>query len=283
MEKFKIGIFGHGFLGEAMIHGFALHSDIKVYDKFKPSESLEDVVNHADIIFLCLPTPMIKSSNQYDYSILEENIRAINDMSVGKIVVIRSTVVPGTTRRFAEQFANVRMVANPEFLTARSNRLDFINASRVIIGGNEKDVIIVEDLYRHRFGKSINIYNVSWEEAELTKMTANCFFATKVLYFNTIYEICNKIGIDYDNIKDMVLADGRIGRSHCDVPGHDGKLGVGGLCFPKDINAMIGFMSNLGVPSDILDVVWKLNLLYRPDKDWENLGASVISQDDKKM
>lgn len=279
-NKFKIGIFGHGFLGEAMVHGFHLHADIKIYDKYKESDELEDVVAHSNMIFLCLPTPMIKETGRYDFSILEENLSAINNLCVSgsKIVVIRSTVTPGTTRKFADKFNNIKLVYNPEFLTARSNRLDFINASRIILGGDTDSVFAVERLYVHRFGNSINIYNTTWERAELTKMTANCFFAVKVLFFNTIYKTCEKLGIDYNDVKDMVLADGRIGRSHCDVPGHDGKFGVGGFCFPKDINAMIEFMDEIGVETDILKSTWNLNLIYRPEKDWENLGASVISK-----
>ena len=74
-------------------------------------------------------------------------------------------------------------------------------------------------------------------EAEMSKYVRNCFLATKVSFFNEIYTICQASNINYDNMIEGVKCDHRIGDSHCQVPGSDGKYGFGGTCFPKDLNA----------------------------------------------
>jgi len=185
VKKYKFGVIGYGFLGSALVHGFGLHADIKIYDKFKNYDTLEDVVNHADVIWMCLPTPMNMQTGAIDLSILEENLAQINTIvaaqSHNKIIVIKSTVIPGTTRSFSQKYKNLIFTMNPEFLTARNNKLDFICASRIILGGDPNKVMdtgveTLEMVYKYRFGNSIPIYKCSWEEAELTKYGANCFF-----------------------------------------------------------------------------------------------------------
>lgn len=290
VKAYKFGVVGYGFLGTALVHGFGLHADIKIHDKFKDYDSLEDVVEHADVIWMCLPTPMNMQTRAIDLSILEENLEKINGMVDGssprKIIVIKSTVVPGTTRAFSEKYTNLDFVMNPEFLTARNNRLDFICASRVILGGkhdaangNDRAVEMLAEIYGYRFGNSVPIYKCSWEEAELTKYGANCFFAAKISYFNFIYELCEKMGLEYANVRDMILSDGRIGRSHANVPGWDSQRGYSGSCFPKDVNALIAFAKEQGVDPKLLEASWEQNLKDRPSKDWEDIPSAVSNKD----
>ena len=233
---------------------------------------------------MCLPTPMNLKTGEIDLSILEENLDAIHNLvepEDKKIVIIKSTVIPGTTRSFAKKYPKLNFIMNPEFLTARNNRLDFICASRIIIGAQEKWVgDRFEEVYRYRFGNSTQIYRTGWEEAELTKYGANCFFALKVSYFNYIYKLCEKIGIEFDEVKDMILADGRIARSHASVPGWDGQFGYSGSCFPKDVNALIEFSKTLGVEPKLLTSSWEQNLEDRPSKDWEQIPSAVSNKDD---
>jgi len=275
-------------LGSAISHGFGLHADIKIYDKFLEGyDSLEDVVEHSDFIWMCLPTPMDLQTGKIDLGILEENLDRIHDLSSEddeKIVIIKSTVVPGTTRSFAEKYPKLKFVMNPEFLTARNNRLDFICASRIIIGGDgfnkgsSSDKL--KEAYEYRFGNSTPIYMCGWEEAELTKYGANCFFAVKISYFNFIQELCVKLGLDFDDVRDMILADGRIGRSHANVPGWDLQRGFSGSCFPKDINALIKFAEDVGANPELIKASWSQNLKDRPSKDWEDIPSAVSNKDD---
>jgi len=276
-SKFNIGVIGYGFLGTAVVHGFGLHANIKIYDKFKQGfDTIEDTVTHSDMMFFCLPTPMFAEDGSQDISVLERAVSEIHELvpdGSNKIAIIKSTVLPGTNRTFQQKYPKLKFVSCPEFLTARNNRLDFICASRNILGGEAEFVEKVDTLYKHRFGNSLPTYKTTWEAAEMVKYTANCFFAVKVSYFNFIFDMCQKLGLEYNEVKDMVLADGRIGRSHCDVGGgagvSDGKRGFGGSCFPKDMNALIYFAKELGLDPEILEASWSQNLQSRPEKDWE--------------
>ena len=279
VQKYKFGIIGMGFLGSAISHGFGLHADIKIYDKFKEYDDLEDVVKHADYIWVCLPTPMNMQTGAIDLSIIEENLEKISgfvEKGNRKIIIIKSTVVPGTTQKFIKKYPKLNFTMNPEFLTARNNKLDFICASRIIIGADEGWIgDDIENVYRYRFGNSTPIFRTGTREAELVKYGANCFFALKISYFNFIWSICQKERLDFDEVKDMILADGRIARSHSNVPGWDKKFGYSGSCFPKDVNAFIKYSEGLDIEPMLLSSSWQQNLLDRPSRDWEDIPSAV--------
>ena len=260
---FKIGIIGFGTVGRAVVQGFEFLADIKIYDKFYPVDGFETVVNESEFIFICVPTPEGKDG-KIDLSAINRAIDKIAKLksSRGKIVIIKSTVVPGTTSFYQDKYPHLNIVVNPEFLTARTHLLDFINSSRVILGG-EKDVCKkLEKLYRARMGH-VPIFITTPETAELVKYTSNCFFATKIGFFNEICLLCTKLGVDYGEVKKMVLADGRIGNSHMDVPGHDGKFGWGGACFLKDTKAFYQKAKEMGVDLKILRAAIKSNKAIR--------------------
>ena len=107
----------------------------------------------------------------------------------------------------------------------------------------------------------------------------NCFFATKVSFLNEMYQIAKKSGVDWDMALDGFVRDGRVGHSHMNVPGPDGKMGFGGSCFPKDIQAIINYGESLDLNMNTLKGVWNTNLEVRPEKDWENLkGRAVVDE-----
>ena len=196
------------------------------------------------------------------------------------IILIRSTIVPGTTKKLDSQFKNLNIVFNPEFLTERSAKFDFINQSRIILGGEPKNVQKVANLYHDRFGSHLPIIKTNYETAELIKYMNNCFFATKVSFLNEMKIIADSIGANWTEAVEGFILDGRIGHSHVSVPGHDGKLGFGGSCFPKDIQALISFAKNLDIDLNTLEGAWKTNLKVRPEKDWEDLkGRSIVDTD----
>jgi len=275
----KIGIIGNGFVGSAIVHGFVLHTkDILIHDKNsqKSLHSLEELVLKTDLIFLCLPTPMHENGEcnlQIIKSCLEE-VRQTNINCSNKIFVLKSTVVPGTTRDLSVLFPEFSFVFNPEFLTERRAKLDFINAPRVVLGGEEKDTKRIEELYRIRF-PYVKIIKTCFETAELIKYMANCFFATKISFMNEMKQIAIKIGADWNDAMNGFVSDGRIGNSHLDVPGHDGQLGFGGKCFPKDINAIIKKSEQLGIDPKVLKAAWEKNLEVRKDLDWHRIEGAV--------
>ena len=282
-KKYNFGIIGYGFLGSAITHGFGLHADIKIYDKHKDYDTLKEVIDHSDYIWICLPTPMKLETGEIDLSIIEENLKKIHNVvekGDRKVIIIKSTVIPGTTEMFAKKYPRLEFVMNPEFLTARNNKLDFICASRIIIGMDDPWMdgsagIRLKEVYEYRFGNSVPIYCCGTKEAELTKYAANCFFTVKISYFNFIYSLCESMGLDFEQVRDMVLADGRIGRSHANVPGWDGQRGYSGSCFPKDINALIELSKQLQVDPKLLKASWSQNLEDRPSKDWEKIPSAV--------
>jgi UDPglucose 6-dehydrogenase len=184
-------------------------------------------------------------------------------------------VVPGTTEKLAEKYREMNFVFNPEFLTERKARLDFINTSRIVLGGDKRKAIDkVEQLYRLRFPYT-KVIKTDFGTAQLIKYMANCFFATKVSFMNEMYQVCEAIGGDWDSALEGFISDGRIGNSHIDVPGHDGDMGFGGKCFPKDINAMIKRCEEIGVDPAVMKGAWEKNKEVRNDLDWYDIPGAV--------
>jgi len=280
----KIGIIGRGFVGSAVEFGFSAQTgcdaQIKVYDKdpAKSIHTLEDTVNKSDFIFLSVPTPSNKDGSMH-LGILESVLQDIQVVNKRKdnIILIRSTIIPGTTTKLCKKYKKLNIVFNPEFLTERSAKFDFINQSRFILGGRKRNTARVADLYRWRFGDSVPCIETNFETAEMIKYMNNCFFATKVSFMNEMKLIADKSNVDWDLAVDGFVRDGRIGHSHLAVPGPDGKKGFGGSCFPKDIQAMINFGKNLDVDMNTLLGAWATNLQVRPEKDWENLKGRAVT------
>tara|TARA_B100001250_G_C19812522_1_gene796439 strand:+ start:883 stop:1749 length:867 start_codon:yes stop_codon:yes gene_type:complete len=288
MRTPKIGIIGKGFVGSAVLHGFSpavgCDARTKVYDKdpTKSQNSLSETVNDSDFVFISLPTPS-KKDGSMDLTILESSIKEIASISTNRetIFLIRSTIIPGTTKKLQSQFPNLRLVFNPEFLTERSANFDFLNQSRCIFGGEKENTKKVAELFRWRFGNSVSILETDYQSAELIKYMANTFFATKISFLNDMKLLSDKCDGNWEDIVDGFVQDGRVGHSHLNVPGHDGKLGFGGVCFPKDIQAIIAFGESVGIDMSVLKGAWKTNLKVRPEKDWESLvGRSVSFQED---
>ena len=281
----KIGIVGNGFVGSSVAFGFSpqcgCYADIKIYDKdsSKATHSLESTLT-SDFIFVSVPTPSNPDGSinlDVVYNIFEE-MSVLNYRS-DNVFLLRSTVTPGTTRKLQRKFRNLNIVFNPEFLTERSAKLDFINQSRFILGGLKKNVNKVEKLYVDRFGATTPVIKTNYETAEMIKYMNNCYFATKVSFMNEMYQIADACGVDWDMAVEGFVRDGRIGHSHMSVPGPDGKFGFGGSCFPKDIQAMINFAESLGVNSSVLLGAWDKNLEVRPEEDWKNLkGRAIVDE-----
>ena len=277
-----IGIIGQGFVGTAIREGMKNHFTIETYDKFKPKDStcasLKDVCQRARVVFTCLPTPM-KKNGSCDLSILERTVHQINSFNFGNIVVIKSTVVPGTTERLNRECSNVDIVFNPEFLTEANYIDDFKNQNRIIIGGPRPATTIVKNMFRKAFQKT-PIVKTGSKTAEAVKYFINCFLATKVSFANEFKQICDVADIDYDKVVEYALYDARIGATHLSTPGPDGARGFGGSCFPKDLNALVYFAKMNEIDPCVLEGVWTKNLEVRPERDWELLKGRAVSDEE---
>ena len=287
----KIGVIGNGFVGGAVKFGFSpqtgCDAEVRVYDKNpnKSTHGLEETVNESDFIFLSVPTPVNKNGS-INIKILESVLDDVSEVHSGKdnAILIRSTVVPGTTWKLQTKYPQLNILFNPEFLTERSANYDFINQSRFIIGNSGQQISWAKseefvELLKDRFGDCIAVQETNYETAELIKYMNNCFFATKVSFMNEMYQIAEKIDANWDEAVSGFVSDGRIGHSHLGVPGHDGKFGFGGSCFPKDIQAMIDFAEKFGVNPSVLKGAWEKNLEVRPEQDWKDLKGRAVTDD----
>ena len=278
----SIGIVGNGFVGSAVAGGFVLHANVMIYDKdpLRCTNTLQEVLDQCEYIFVGVPTPMHSVENgEIDLTILDNVMREINDLNTSSdnIIILKSTVIPGTTETYVKRFPNLNIVFNPEFLTERTARLDFINTARIVIGGEPHLCDRVEDLYRDRF-IATPIIKTDAESAEFIKYMCNCFFATKVAFMNEMYQMAQQHTLDWNTVMSGFLSDGRIGNSHTDVPGHDGNLGFGGKCFPKDINAFIKYFEENNVQPTLLKAAWAKNLEVRNNHDWLKIVGAVANK-----
>ena len=143
-----------------------------------------------------------------------------------------------------------------------------LTQNRIILGGKKILTSQVRKIYELRF-KNKNIIETDSKTSELIKYMNNTFFATKVSIMNEFKQISDKIGADWNKALDGFASDGRIGDSHLNVPGHDGQLGYGGKCFPKDVNALIKFSKELDIDLNAIEGGWNTNLKVRENRDWE--------------
>ena len=268
----KVGIIGNGFVGEAQAFAFSPTYEIKIYD-VDPLKSINtlDEVHNCDVVFICVPSPMNEDGSQ-NLTYIED---VFNDADPGPIYVIKSTVIPGTTRLLQEKYKDLSIVFSPEFLTQRTAKLDMMTQARVIFGGNYITTEALEKFYSKRF-KNRNYIHTDPTTAELIKYMNNTFFATKVSFMNEFKILANKLGVDWETAVWGFASDHRLGDSHLDVPGPDGKLGFGGTCFPKDINAIIDVDNSNEVDMKVLKAAWETNLVVRPEKDWEELKGKAV-------
>ena len=271
--KKTVGIIGNGFVGESQAFAFSPTCDVKVYDidPLKSTHSLNETLNQ-EFIFVCLPTPMDKNGVQ-DLSIINSFFNEITDNN--SIFILKSTVLPGTTNTLIEKYG-YNIIFSPEFLTERTAKLDMLTQSRIIFGGENNLTKMVEELFSERF-MNRHFIHTDAKTAEFIKYMNNTFFASKVSLMNEYYRLSKKIGVDWEKALYGFASDGRIGDSHLHVPGPDGKLGFGGTCFPKDINALINLASEVGCNMNVLEAAWKTNLEVRPEQDWLKLKGRAIS------
>jgi len=275
----KIGIIGQGYVGTAIKVGFEPYYELETYDKYDESKTtcdLKQLVWGCEVIFVCVPTPMNEDGSCHT-DIVESVIKEIDTYANGlQIVVIKSTVPPGTTDYLNKKYDGVNVIFNPEFLTEANFVEDFKNQDRIILGGVRRGTNKLRQIYSKVF-PTAHIIKTGSKTAEMVKYMTNTYLATKVSFSNEIYQICQKIDIDYDKVVEYATLDERLGKTHLSVPGPDGDLGFGGHCLPKDLNALIAFAQNLDLEPIVLETVNWVNDKYRKNRDWEKMkGRAVV-------
>ena len=202
MNLDNVGIVGQGFVGTAIKEGMSKFTNIHTYDKYLPERStctdLAELCRTAGVIFICLPTPM-RPTGECDLSIVRETVLKIDRYNSDNIIVIKSTVPPGTTVKLNDECRNTQIVFNPEFLTEANFLDDFKSQNRVIIGGPRPASTIVKNLYRKVF-QEVPIIKTGSSTAESVKYFINTFLATKVSFANEFKQICDLVDVDYDKV-----------------------------------------------------------------------------------
>ena len=281
----KVGIIGNGFVGNSIAFGFSPTHEIRIHDK-DPKRSLNTIeeVLDCDYIFVAVPTPM-NTDGSISLSVVEKALQEISEKNKKRnnIFILKSTMIPGSTNNFTKQFPKLNIVFNPEFLTERTAKLDFLTQARIVLGGPKRLTKRVSKLFEDRF---MHTYIIETDSvtAELIKYMNNVFFASKVSIMNEFKQVCEAVGGNWKEALKGFAADQRIGDSHLNVPGPDGKLGFGGSCFPKDINAFMAMANELGIDVPTVTGAWKTNLNVRPEEDWKLLkGRAVVNEEWKEV
>lgn len=263
-NRLKIGIIGLGMVGEPIRRWFEEHhkyrrgKELFCYDT-DPKKGYSDDVNKADVVFIAVPTPT-NPDGSCNISIVQSAAATIND---NKIVVIKSTVPPGTVEGLQKKYPRKKFIFNPEFLTESQSWLDYIKPDRQILAhtarsyGDIKEVLAL--LPRAHFERPWSSdyvkKDINATEAELAKYASNVFGYIKVIYGNILADLCHGLesalkkqgmpaNINYENVREVISADPRIGPAWLNVE-HGDYCGAGGYCFPKDMNALISFIESL--------------------------------------
>ncbi|MFA4872413.1 MAG: hypothetical protein WC659_00560 [Patescibacteria group bacterium] len=248
--KFKLGIIGVGMVGGAV---YAYYPDAIPYSPRKYPQNKEKI-NDADIVFVCVPTPFMKDGVGFDLSYVHD---AISLLKEGKTVVIKSTVIPGTTDALQAQYPQHKFLFNPEFLREASANEDFKNPDRQIIGTTAQSEAAARELMGILPPASFSKI-VPAKEAEMVKYFGNTFLATRVIFANQMFDLCKKLGIDYELVKEAASADPRIGPSHFNID-QDGYRGYGKKCLPKDTRALLQLAVQTGVNLELLKTLEEIN------------------------
>ena len=271
-NTFNLAIIGHGFVGKAIDECFPKSN--KFIIDIDSKNQIKDLVDiNPNIIFICLPTPM-NDDGSINSKIIESVFIEIKKYGIDCINVLKSTVTPDVLQKLSQHTS--RFVYNPEFLRENTAVDDLINSQINILAGNRNDCLEVQNIFiNFSIKKNLNFKITDIETASIIKYTINAFLASKVLFFNQIKEIFDNQNFNgsWDDFLNLICLDTRIGESHINVPGPDGKKGFGGACFPKDIAALINYASNINVDLSILKEIQEKNNNIRSEYKKSNREA----------
>ncbi|MBL9184588.1 MAG: UDP-glucose/GDP-mannose dehydrogenase family protein [Verrucomicrobiaceae bacterium] len=248
--------------GEIPIYEPGLESIVKknvAARRLRFTTSTEEGVEHAEVIFIAVPTPP-QPDGSVDLSFIEKVAREIAvHLDSYRVVVDKSTVpvktgerVASTIRRYAKPGVEFDVISNPEFLREGSAVEDLMKPDRIVIGGNSDRALALMQKIYEPFVAPVLVTDIN--SAELIKHAANSFLALKISYANALSEICEAAGADVIKVTEGIGTDRRIGRAFLNA-----GLGYGGSCFPKDIAAFIAISRQLGTPFGLLEEVQRIN------------------------
>ena len=254
----KIGIIGVGAVGSAVKYGMeALGHKVKYHDT-KYDTKIEDILD-TEICYICVPTPLGKEG-KCDTSIVESVIEELHYLKYNGIMAIKSTVIPGTTKNIKEKYNNHNICFVPEFLRERCAVADFCeNHDLLVIGTDNKDVFNKVKKSHGKYPKLVK--QVSETEAEFCKYFNNIYNATLITLANSFYEVCDKMNINYSNVKETIIHRNHINDVYLDC--NENIRGFGGMCLPKDTSAIASLVEDLGLDIDFFKLIITENNKYK--------------------
>jgi UDPglucose 6-dehydrogenase len=254
-----IGIVGHGVVGKAIDCALSsIGHTVKWYDKFiSNSSSLEELVA-AECIFICVPTDTVNGI--CDITNVTGTILALDTLNYNGLIIIKSTVIPGTTQHFINQFPHLKISFVPEFLREDRALCDFMSPTNTLIVGtlSATDFELITTLHKPFSQTSVKITPT---EAEVVKYFSNNFNALRIVFANTYYEVCNLLGADYSKVLESAVTLSSIGNDSY-LKCNKNLRGYKGRCLPKDIESFNMFVKSMGLPSSVLEAVIKDNKIY---------------------
>jgi len=273
----KISIIGSGVVGKAT--GIGLHkygNEVLFHDILKEklttlkkqgydvTENISEAINNSTISFICVQTPTVNGQMDFSYvkRVTIDIAKTLRRKREYHIVAVRSTVLPFTTRTkvipLLQKHSRLRagqdfgVCMNPEFLRQANAMSDFLKPSRIVIGElDERSGDLLEMLYAPF---KVPIFRTDLDTAEMIKYVANIFLTTKISFFNEVYIICRKLGLDPHFVSEVAALDPRIGEY-----GIRGGLPFEGSCLPRDLEAFISFLKGKELNPKLLDAVLDIN------------------------
>ena len=266
----KVGIIGYGYVGKAMSSFYKKAHEVHVFDIGNIDVLDKEIIFHkdkkkflesVDVTVVCVPTPRGEDGS-CDTSIVEGVLSWVDS----NLIIIKSTIPVGFTDSMNQKLNN-RIVFSPEYCGESSYwspykfHTEVIETPFFVFGGDPKYTSMAVDLYLPVAGPVKRYIQTSAKAAEMAKYMENTFYATKITFCNEMYDICNFMGIDWNEAREIWLADPRINPMHTAV--FEDNRGFGGKCLPKDLAAMIAISEKFQINSVLLKSVEKSNKLIR--------------------
>lgn len=251
MRKPKVGVVGAGVVGSAMQK--LCGPETVMYDTKPGAPQDREAINACDVVFVCVPTPMAPDGT-CDTSIVEEAVAWIK----APLILLRSTVTPGTTDRLCKKY-NRNVVFQPEYLGETPAHVFGTMAERnfIVLGGSKEAVSRAADFYKHYYNSYVQFYMTDAMTAEVAKYMENAFYAVKVTFVNEFYDIARAHGVDFNELREVWLADTRISRDHTFV--YPSSRGFSGKCLPKDCNAIVKSSVERGYEPKLMQATLEIN------------------------
>ena len=254
----KIGIIGLGVVGNANLKGFQmLKHDVLVHD-IKLKTSIKNLLK-TKMIFLCVPTPS-KKNGSCDISIVESVVKDLCNIKYKGLIIIRSTVTPGTTLKMQKKYKNKKIIFSPEFLRERCAVKDFTKDQKLlVIGTKNKNYFNLVKKAHKNLPK--NIVQLSENEAELLKYFNNVFASLRIVFANIFYDLSKRYNSNYSKIKNTYIKTGKANDLYLDA--NEYLRGYGGMCLPKDTSNLVNVIKKNNLKFKLIESIHKDNQFFK--------------------